>query len=320
MAFISCPKCKKTISDKVESCPHCGTPKSEFQAPAGAKRASKASPAPKKTSPAADAPKTKKAPAMQSYADQTASETVKRFLFHTVVAIIGFGIAYLLGGLAVDLLEDTLSLNLSTVSAVTLFMTIAAVIVAVIAGVGGPIATADYSPEEKGKIVRARPKPLHLCCILYYVLAAVGFFIYFSLRKEYAEQLDSVVDEKIILSLALSLAGAVYLAVFGLCSNLHVLGATCRKCGHVSCRVKIGESTHKSETSVETRERTYGGASYDVYDSSGAHIGTATGPDTTATERRTVTTEHWDEYFECHFCKHHSSAKASKTTKESWHR
>ena len=313
MANKICPSCGRECSPRAKKCAGCGalidtvaSQKDIEGTPAGTATIVKPVPS------ASKAPKYK-------LPDKTASSCAGRFALHTLLSVLGFGVAFLLGGLVIDILEDLFApeVSLATFMHTAIFMSCSAAIVALICGIVGPIATYDYTKENSYKIVRARPRPFYLCALSYLAISVAALVYHLILRARYADQISTTSEANIILPLALSLAAAIYYLVYTVTSLLHIKGAVCTSCGHVSCKIKIGESQHGKTEKYETRQRTYAGASYDVY-SGGTHVGTITGPDTTVTESRKVTTETWDEYFECIHCKHRSTSGASKKEKEKW--
>ncbi len=313
MAEKICSKCGISYSARKRKCDSCGAPLSPV--PLKIDNVSEGN-----QPSAASAPKVKNAPKYR-LPDTTASSCAKRFILHTLLSLIGFGVAFILGGLVIEVLEELFApaLSLATVKHTTIFMSCAAFVVALVCGLVGPIAVHDFSKENSYKIVRARPRPFYICSLLYVLIAVSSLVYHIILRTRYSSEISAITDESAILSLSLSFAGIIYYLTYTIFTILHIKGAVCSSCGHISCLVKIGESSHTKTEDIETRERTYGGQSYDVYTSGGTYVGTATGPDTTVTENRTVTTESWSDYFECAHCKHRSAAVASKKEKGRWH-
>ena len=332
MAYISCPSCHKTVSSKASVCPYCGakpispeekTPTIEFEEPKTAEeRTAEVRTKKKKTAPATTTPKKAKTKKKIELPDKTVSNTVKRMIFQTIVSFIGYGIAFLLGGLVIDILEGLFApaLVLSTLKHTRAFLTGSALLVGIFAGSAGPIARGQYIPKEDAKkIVRAKALPLQWLSLVYLLPAIAAAIFYIISREKLMHVVESNVGtDKEILTLAISFSVCIYYAVFTLGSFIHVMMSRCPKCHHIDCKVKYGESDHTFESETVTRERTVAGSSYDVYTSSGTHVGTISGPDSTVTQQREITTEKWSVYWRCIHCGCSGSTKEDSVTKSSW--
>lgn len=330
MAYIRCVSCQKTVSSKAAICPYCkmsplsrdgkAPEVSEEETPAevttGASGEGESVRKKKKKSPAT--PKKKK----RELPDMTRAYATKRFLFHTIVSVIGYGVAFILAGLLIDILEDLFApqLVLSTLKHTRAFLSGSALVFGFAVGGLGPIAKGSYlDAKEKKTIVRARALPLQWLSLVYLALGAVSLVVYFIFRARLPHVVENNVGtDKEILTLAISFSVAVYYAFYSLGTFIKVMFSRCPKCHYIDCKIKYGESDHTIQSEIETRERTVAGASYDVYTSSGTHVGTVTGPDSTVTQSRTVTTEDWSSFWRCELCGHCGATKEGTTSKTKW--
>ena len=317
MAYISCSSCNKTVSSKAKKCPHCGASvlstdaKAPTEAPeAPVEKKKKASPKPRQP---------KKTPMLP---DMTKKNTVVRFLLHTLVSVIGYGVAFLLGGLVIEILEELFApaLVLSTLKHTRAFLTGAAILFGFGVGALGPIGKGAYiDGEDAKKIIRARALPLQWLSLVYLLFSAgaVVFYLIFRAKLSHVVESNTGTDAE-ILTLAISFSAAVYYALYTLGSFLRVIASRCPKCRHIDCKVKVSESEHTFESETESRERTVAGASYDVYTTSGTHVGTVRGSDSTVTESRTVTTESWHVGWRCVHCGYTGETSEGTVHKTSW--
>lgn len=330
MAYIRCASCQKTVSSKATICPYCKMPPlsrdgkapevSEEETPAevttGASCEGESVRKKKKKSPAT--PKKKK----RELPDMTRSNTIKRFLLHTLCSVIGYGVAFVLAGLLIEILEELFApqLVLSTLKHTRAFLTGSAIVLGFALGACGPMAHGAYrKAEEKKSIIRARALPLQWLSLVYVAFGAIALVLYFVFRAKLPHVVENNVGtDKEILTLAISFSVAIYYALYALGSFINVIIARCPQCHHIDCKIKYGESEHAFSEQTETRERKVAGASYDVYTTSGTHVGTITGSDSTVEESRTVTTEDWSSYWRCAICGHCGQTKESDTHKSSW--
>lgn len=333
MAYITCPSCNKTITNKTPFCRYCGsahgmTPTALTGKPSARSRASTgAAPTQGDAPKVPRAPRKKtatSAPRMPKLPDQTQQNTVRRFILHAIVSVIGVALAAVLGMLLGELgikLFELISSEIDAFVVMLIFSFIGAAIAGLIVGVAGPIAKESFRPEaDKPFIIYAKAAPLKKLSFAYYAFFAIALALFLYFQVELGEQVKELLgsDAKEYYFYFIAYCAAVYYLVFPLASYLHVCFASCPACGCIDCKIKIGESAHESTTQEQTRERTYAGASYDVYTTDGTHVGTVRGSDSTVTETREVTTESWQNIYRCVICGKEGSEKEFKTTKTKW--
>ncbi len=324
MAYIRCASCNRTLSSKSTKCPYCGASplKTDNKSPVGTpvtERPTELTPPPVRKKKKTSASPSKKKPELP---DMTAKNTVTRFIWHTVVSVIGYGIAFLLAGLLIDLLEDLFApaLVLSTLKHTRAFMSGSAIIFGFAVGGLGPIGKGSYIEKiDAPKIIRARALPLQWLSLSYLLLCAGAVVFYIISRAQLPHVVESNFGtDKEILTLAISFSVAVYYAFYTLGTFIKVIASRCPRCHHIDCKVKYGESAHTTRSETEQRERTVAGASYDVYTTSGVHVGTVQGSDSTVTETRTVTTEEWQVSWRCAHCGYCGESHEGKVAKTKW--
>ena len=317
MAYIRCTSCQKTVSSKASKCPYCNA---EIRLTDAKMPVSEGTP--KRTQKKKTSTTPTREEKKYKLPDKTASYTAKRFILHTIVSLIGYGIAFLLGGLVIDILEKLFApaLVLSTLKHTRAFLTGFALVVAMIAGGFGPIGKGAYVYGLKeSEFVRARALPLQWLSFAY-LIPSIGSLVFYLISRE---KLMHVVEsnlgtDKEILTLAISFSICVYYAVFTFGSFGRVMSSRCPQCLHIDCKRKCGESAHTHTSETQQRERKVAGASYDVYTTSGTHVGTVQGPDSTVTESRTVTTESWNVSWQCIHCGYRGTTAESSVSKSKW--
>lgn len=331
MAYITCPSCNKRITDKTPFCRFCGkahgvTPQptqkktvETGEADASSLTASPEIPAPPK------APRKRVAePKMPKLPDQTTYNTIRRFILHAIVSVVGIALAAVLGMVLGELGVKAcvaISSEIDVFVVMMVLCSIGAAVAALIVGVAGPIAKESFRPaEDKPFIIYAKAAPLKKLSFAYYVFFAAALAVFVCFQIKYGEQVKGLLgsDAKEYYAYFIAYSAAVYYLIFPLATLLHVGFASCPACGCIDCKIKIGESEHTSEVATQTRQRTYAGSSYDVYTSDGTHVGTIRGQDSTVEETREVTTEGWENIFRCEICGKTGSEKEFKTTKSSW--
>jgi len=98
--------------------------------------------------------------------DYTKSNTTKRFIYQLLASIICAGIAFILGGLIVYIIQELLAgLTLNLLVITMIVMAISSVIVGSALGIVGPITLSQgayVKKENQGFIVKAKSKPLKI--------------------------------------------------------------------------------------------------------------------------------------------------------------
>lgn len=242
---------------------------------------------------------------MVNATDRTKSATIKNFIILTVFLAIALGIVYCV---------RFLGILISSYVVMTVIFCIASILLGILFGL--VIGLNSYEKKEDAKsIVYARPKPLRIAS-LSFILPGVAFLVMFVLKLMEREARPTSFTEDELAPVFLGMA--ICALVFSIFVQIGISMATCPQCGAFRSYVEDGKSDVKTTTRTESKDVTYSGASYDVYDSSGAHVGTARGSDSHAKLHRTITTHEWNVYCKCVFCGRTKNVKESKTEKSKW--